>query len=49
MCTRPRPEDGSPEVPTIPRFLLLDGTHVTELPWLARFAPGMLAFGTTRR
>ncbi|HEY1618535.1 MAG TPA: hypothetical protein VGG25_13010 [Streptosporangiaceae bacterium] len=49
MCTRPRPEDGAPEIPTIPRFLLLDGTHVTELPWLVRFAPGMLAFGTTRR
>jgi hypothetical protein len=47
MCTWPRPADGSPEVPAIPRFLLLDGTHATALPWLVRFAPGMLAFGST--
>jgi hypothetical protein len=46
MCTRPRPPGKSAEAAVIPRFLLLDGTHVTKLPWLIKYAPSMLAFGT---
>src|SRR5262249_25155579 len=46
LCTRPRPaKPGSDSVAVVPEFLVLDRGHAMALPWLAGFAPAMLALG----